>query len=207
MPRSPRTLLVLQIACGVIIGLGIAISWLDSEVPLWESRSPDGPYYVLGWRTAVILLLLLCAAQWLSFAIFRKIKRTTPLGDFVCRYQALTAVTTALLMALIFLGWIHTAGFRGQISARIDQGNGHARLLGFGEPPPWRSDFVRLLRERHGIEFHVVAGCVVSKALVDYVDGYNQVSMRVSRRKWGRDVFKECETDALRVRPIGRAMD
>ncbi len=109
------------------------------------------------------------------------------------------------MLALIGIGWVNTAGLRGQLIAHIDLANGHARLLGFGEPTPWRPDYARLLRERHGIEFHVVAGCVVSRPLIAYVEGYNQVSMSAAKRKWGRDVFGECLTYAQST-PPGRAV-
>jgi hypothetical protein len=54
----------------------------------------------------------------------------------------------------------------------------------------------RLLRQRYGIELRVVAGCIVTKPLVAYVDGYNMVSMAAAGRKFGHDVFETTMRDA-----------
>jgi len=54
----------------------------------------------------------------------------------------------------------------------------------------------QLLRQRYGIEYRAVAGCIVSRSLVDYVDGYDSVSAAAAKRRFGRDVFRECSADA-----------
>src|ERR1039458_9994430 len=70
-------------------------------------------------------------------------------------------------------------------------------------PAPWRSEFVRILRERYGIEDRVVAGCIVSPPLLAYTEGYNRVSMAAANRKFGHDVFKESVADAIeKMRPL-----
>jgi hypothetical protein len=68
--------------------------------------------------------------------------------------------------------------------------------LGYGLPLRSQPEYARLLRDRYRIEFRAVAGCVVSRTLVDYVEGYDGVSMTAANRKFGRDVFKETMAEA-----------
>ena len=88
-----------------------------------------------------------------------------------------------------FWGWESSAGIRGQLLARLDVARGHYEILSFGLPVSWRPEYVRLLRERYGIEDRVIAGCVVTESLVAYADGYNTVSISAANRKFGRNVF------------------
>jgi hypothetical protein len=90
------------------------------------------------------------------------------------------------------------APVRGGIVASFDLMRGHYKILSLGLPTPWRPEFAHLLRKRYGIEQRVVAGCVVSQSLLAYVDGYNRISMSAANRKFGRDVFQESVTDAIR---------
>lgn len=175
--------------------------------PLWERQSANGPYYELEWRTIASLLLLVCAGQWLSNNFFRWISQSTRSWQFVRAHQLTTGLTVIFVTALMGWGWINTARYRGQIVARVDLANGHARQLGFGLPVPWQPDYVRLLQERYGIEFRAVAGCVVSKPLIDYVEGYNEVSMAAAIQRCGRDVFAECNNDAHKLSAIHRATE
>jgi len=73
---------------------------------------------------------------------------------------------------------------------------GHYRLLTYGLPVSWLPQYAVLLRKRYGVEVHAVAGCVVSPALISYVDNYDRVSTAAVNRKFGHDVFKECAEDA-----------
>jgi hypothetical protein len=87
--------------------------------------------------------------------------------------------------------WDLSSGYRGQLVAHIDLARGHYKTLFFGLPTSSRPEYIRLLRERYGIELQVVAGCVVSQSLFAYAMGYNTVSMNAANRKFGRDVFRE----------------
>jgi hypothetical protein len=75
---------------------------------------------------------------------------------------------------------------------------GHYKILGYGLPSPWRAEYARLLQERYGIEFHAVAGCIVSRSLVSYVDEYDSVVEAAAKAKFGRDIFTETAEDAQR---------
>jgi hypothetical protein len=100
-----------------------------------------------------------------------------------------------VLVALLGVWWV-SAPVRGQLTARFDVGRGHYRVLTFGLPPSWHPEYARLLRERYGIEVKTVAGCVVSQALISYVDSYDEVSTAAAIRKFGHDIFKESAEEA-----------
>ncbi len=64
-----------HIAIQVLLGLAwfavFAIAWLYLG-PFWERlSSPDGNSYMFTWRTALALVLLIAATQWISFLVFR----------------------------------------------------------------------------------------------------------------------------------------
>lgn len=112
-----------------------------------------------------------------------------------------------MLVAALGAWWL-AAPVRGQVAARCDVWRGHYKVLTYGLPPSWHPKYARLLRERYGIELHTVAGCVVSTALVSYVDSYNAVSAAAVIHKFGHDVFRECEEEASKstVKVISRSV-
>lgn len=103
------------------------------------------------------------------------------------------------LVAVLIVWWL-AAPLRGSLSARIDVAWGHYRLLTYGLPVAWLPEYAVLLKERYGVEVHAVAGCVVSQSLISYVDNYNRVSTAAANRRFGHDVFKECEEDVSKRR-------
>jgi hypothetical protein len=118
---------------------------------------------------------------------------------FIKRYKRLSAIISLIVLAVALPeGWSASAPLRGRMAARSDIQRGHYRILSYGLPPSWLPDYARLLKERYGVELHPVAGCIVSNGLVSYVDGYDEISAAAIIRKFGRDVFKECEEDACR---------
>jgi hypothetical protein len=109
--------------------------------------------------------------------------------------------STALALGVLIAGFISgelSARIRGRLVAHADLARGHYEILSFGLPLCWRPDYTPRLRECYGIKERVVAGGVVSVPLVEYVDGYNEVSMDAANRKLGRDVFRETVADAVK---------
>ncbi len=41
-----------------------------------------------------------------------------------------------------------------------------------------------------------MAGCTVAESLVSYVNAYDSVLEKATRRKFGRDIFQECADEA-----------
>jgi hypothetical protein len=85
---------------------------------------------------------------------------------------------------------------RGRLAADVDMRQGRYQVMGYGLPSPWRPEYVRCLRERYKIDFHPVAGCIVSESLVSYVNAYDSVLEESTRRKFGHDVIQECSDEA-----------
>jgi hypothetical protein len=111
-------------------------------------------------------------------------------------HKKLSAVIVLAFLFAGFLGWDFSARTRGKIMAHFDVARGHYAMLIYGLPAESGPEAARLLRERYGIEMRVVAGCIVTKPLLAYVDGYNTVSMAAAGHKFGYDVFRETMIEA-----------
>jgi hypothetical protein len=116
---------------------------------------------------------------------------------FMRKHPSLFVCLVIFLVIAGFLGWDYSAGIRGQLTARFDVARGRFEVLAYGLPAPWRREWASLMRERYGIEMRIVAGCALSQSLAEYADGYNQVSGTAAIRRFGRDVFREVEADAV----------
>ena len=91
-----------------------------------------------------------------------------------------------------------SAAALGGVVALVDLTREHYAVLAFGLPTRWRPEAARLLRDRYRIEMRVVADCDVDNLLIAYVRGYNAVSTRAAKLKFGHDVFAESMADAAR---------
>lgn len=119
-------------------------------------------------------------------------KRTIRTGLLIIAGPA----TLLLLLAWDAVGWVPFPGIQGNIEARIDIAHGRFRELGYGLPYRWTPVYKTLLRDRYGVEFNAVAGCIVSKSLEDYVAAYNKVSLSAANLKFGHDIFREVSEEA-----------
>jgi hypothetical protein len=131
--------------------------------------------------------------------------------DFIRNHKTLAAAVGLpacflLVLALLVNLWQVSASTRGRLAARHDISRAHYQILGYGLPPPCREKYARLLRERYGIQFRVVAFCVVSESLRSYADAYDDVSSAAATRKFGHDVFKECWEEAQKTCERGAPM-
>lgn len=100
------------------------------------------------------------------------------------------------LGAAAWLCWNESAAIRGELVARYDLARGKYVVLSAGLPVRWRSEYARLLRERYGIEDRAIAGCIVDQPLLDFIGGYDGISMPAVDAKFGHDVFKEVMLEA-----------
>jgi len=108
--------------------------------------------------------------------------------------RAHKTVAAAIALGVLLLSWFawdYSASARGSMVARYDVARGHYRVLHYGFPSPGLAKYARIMRQRYGIEYLAVAGCVLSPSLKAYADGYNAVSMAAVKRKYGRDIFLE----------------
>ncbi|OYW35423.1 MAG: hypothetical protein B7Z42_14700, partial [Brevundimonas sp. 12-68-7] len=82
------------------------------------------------------------------------------------------------------------AEIKGRADARKDLRAGKLRLETMGLlPAPWERTNEDLLKERYGIQYSRVAGCVVSDELIGHAKGYNQIMTAEIHRKFGDDVL------------------
>jgi hypothetical protein len=117
---------------------------------------------------------------------------------FLIKHKQLTAAMAVALFVALVETWAVAAPIRGLMAANFDVRRGHYKILVYGLPVAWRSEYVRLLKERYGIETQTVALCIVSEALRSYSDNYNAVSTSAANRKFGHDVFEECAETATK---------
>jgi len=118
------------------------------------------------------------------------------MNNFIRNRKKLAAVIVLAFLFAGFLGWDFSARTRGKIKAHFDVARGHYAILIYGLSAESLPEAARLLRERYGIELRVVAGCIVTKPLVAYVDGYNMVGTAAVGHKFGHDVFEKTLLDA-----------
>jgi len=94
------------------------------------------------------------------------------------------------------------AEIKGRTDARKDLQAGNLRLETMGLPPaPWEGAYERLLKERYGIRYSWVAGCVVSEGIIGHAKGYNEIMEAEIARKFGDDVLKKTADEARKQTP------
>ena len=121
---------------------------------------------------------------------------------------SLVSITAAAWFALV-LGCaapirMTTPASRGEAEAQQDVAEGKIKLLEFGLPTPWASEYNTILKDRYGIQPVYVAGCVVTEELVQHAHTYNEVSMAAARRKFGNDVFEKTVREAIQNYQTGK---
>jgi len=112
--------------------------------------------------------------------------------------QWLTAYWPAKLAGLalfLFILWFAAAYPRGFVEAKFDVARGHYYVKTAGYPARWRHLAQEKLRDRYGIELRAEAGCETTPWLEWYMDGYNRVSERAIRDKFG-NVVDQCFEEA-----------
>jgi hypothetical protein len=87
----------------------------------------------------------------------------------------------------------------GQADAKRDLADGHLQLHSFGLPAPWVPEYARLLKERLGVEYRPVAGCVVTEELVSNTAAYNKVMISEIERRFGTGVLQQIRDEARKA--------
>ncbi len=91
---------------------------------------------------------------------------------------------------------------KGRADARRDLKAGKLRVEAMGGPSePWEGTNVRLLKERYGIEFDLVADCVVSDSVIGHAKGYNEIMGAEISRRFGKDVLGKTAEEARKITP------
>ncbi len=94
---------------------------------------------------------------------------------------------------------------QGRADARKDLQAGKLRMETMGPPPaPWEGTYERLLKERHGIEYAWVAGCIVSERVVSHATSYNEIMEAEIDRRFGKGVLDKTADEAKKKTPPPR---
>jgi len=111
-------------------------------------------------------------------------------------HKTLAAGVVLMVLLGVYGLWLASASTRGRLAARIDVRCGEYEVLGMGLPPAWVGEYAACLRERYGIKYRPVAGCIVSPSLESYVRAYDTVVSDAVARKFGKNVFLDCQRAA-----------
>jgi len=84
----------------------------------------------------------------------------------------------------------------GMAEARRDLSNGVLIVKTAGLPPPDRSDYEEVLKERCNATLQPIAGCLVSSGLEAYRSGYNEVATLAIKQRFGTNIFAELDQEA-----------
>lgn len=103
-----------------------------------------------------------------------------------------------VVLALILFGVWNSPTIRGHVAARYEVANDQYKVHSFGRSQPWDKDYDRLLTQRYNIQRRSF-GCIAIKWVFPYTLAYDAVSRPAANRKFGRDVFAECQADARKV--------
>lgn len=90
----------------------------------------------------------------------------------------------------------------GRADARKDLQAGKLNIETMGPPPaPWEGAYEKLLKERHGITYSWVAGCIVNDRVSGHARAYNQIMEAEIERRFGKDVLKKTADEAQKKTP------
>jgi hypothetical protein len=96
----------------------------------------------------------------------------------------------------------------GRAAAERDIKHGILAVESAGLRAEWSSEYVRLLKQRYGIEDRGVAGCIVDDKIIGHMRGYNEVSDAEITRRFGPNVFERTAKEARALYkkkyPLGR---
>ncbi len=88
------------------------------------------------------------------------------------------------------------AAIQGRTDALKELEKGVLALETMGLPPVSRRAYIDLLKERHGIQLRVVAGCLVNSSITGHARGFNEVMMEEIAKRFGADALTKVEADA-----------
>lgn len=91
--------------------------------------------------------------------------------------------------------------WRGEVNGRADAQKdlkaGKLILETMGPPPaPWERTYEKLLKERYGITYSWVAGCIVNDRVMGHADGYNEIMAAEIERRFGKGVLEKTAEEA-----------
>jgi hypothetical protein len=103
-----------------------------------------------------------------------------------------------VILALIafLVSWYAGSYWRGTTMAYLDYVCGHYETKGWGLPFDWNWDYTCILKAKYGVTYEHIDDCGVFLTTAMYIEGYNSVSRPLLLKKFGKDIFAECFTEA-----------
>jgi hypothetical protein len=84
----------------------------------------------------------------------------------------------------------------GRKQAKSDIAAGKLCLKTYGLPPEWTWKYESMAKEKYGVEFDAVAGCVVNDELMERTDGYNELMLQEIKRRFGPNALEKLAEEA-----------
>jgi hypothetical protein len=103
----------------------------------------------------------------------------------------------AVLLGLVAAWQVVPPYTRGEIAARCDHALGRYQIKAWGTPSPETRLQFRLLGERYGVLVDHAGDGIPTESQREYWNGYNHESYELLRARFRKDIFGECEFDAL----------
>jgi hypothetical protein len=99
------------------------------------------------------------------------------------------------VLSFAFLAWNFSGYQQGRLLANLDLRFARYRVMAFGPPSPGGVEYATLLQSRYGVELEG-KGCVVTNRVLDFIRGYNDVSVPEIEAVFEKNIFSECRKDA-----------
>ncbi|CAN5293387.1 hypothetical protein BH10PLA2_BH10PLA2_07930 [soil metagenome] len=109
------------------------------------------------------------------------------------------------MLSFAFLAWNYSGYQRGRLVASLDLKFDRFRVMAIGPPSPGGAEYAMLLQSRYGVELDG-AGCVMTTRLIDYIQGYNEVSVPGIEAMFKKNIFSECRKDAQVLRVLNHKL-
>jgi hypothetical protein len=79
----------------------------------------------------------------------------------------------------------------GHQEAVADLARGRLRVVSYGLPAHWSSEYREILLRDYRIEYQAIAGCVITQGISEYAAAYNDVMERRIATLYGPHVFDD----------------
>ena len=108
-------------------------------------------------------------------------------------------IALLLTIPIVLLMWIlPTEYFQGAAMGWIENTLGRQEIKEWGyNQPAWHNDYKSILLDKYKVYiFHSGEGSFISLKKSRYYEGYNLTMKKMLIKKYGKDIFLECEKEA-----------
>ncbi len=94
---------------------------------------------------------------------------------------------------------------QGQADAQRDLERGEMIFKTAGRQACWAAQWNRILQERYGVKLVWGVGCTGSEDEFDYIRGYNEIASQAIMQRYGSDIVKATNEEAMKVYEVESA--